>query len=197
MRFRLFGTEIYVSFFFSAVITAMLAFDRTGYILPLLFAVTVHELSHLTVMWICDCAPLRIRLVPAAVEITTRIKGGIGKEIMIALAGPLINIFLFFALWLNFLAFGNKDYLIFGLINLLIGAFNLLPVTGLDGGTVLEGILIKRINPAKAGVIMKIMNLTVAAVLIFFAVYFAFKGQFNLSLFIIPLYLAIVSLIKL
>ena len=175
----------------------MLAFDRTGYILPLLFAVTVHELSHLTVMWICDCAPLRIRLVPAAVEITTRIKGGIGKEIMIAVGGPRIDVVLFFALWLDFLAFGKKDYLIFGLIKLLLGAFNLLPVTGLDGGTVLEGILIKRINPAKAGVIMKIMNLTVAAVLIFFAVYFAFKGQFNLSLFIIPLYLAIVSLIKL
>ena len=46
MRFKLLGTEFYVSFLFSAVITAMIAFDRTGYILPLLFAIVMHELGH-------------------------------------------------------------------------------------------------------------------------------------------------------
>lgn len=72
MRFKLLGTEFYVSFLFSAVITAMLAFDRTGYALPLIFAVVMHEGGHLLAMWILDCSPKRVRLVPAAVEITTR-----------------------------------------------------------------------------------------------------------------------------
>ena len=72
MRFKLFGTEFYISFLFAAVITAMLAFDRTGFILPLFFAVLVHELGHLTAMWVLDCAPKRIRLIPAAVEITAK-----------------------------------------------------------------------------------------------------------------------------
>ena len=56
MKFRLLGTEFYVSFLFAAVITAMIAFDRTGYILPLLFAIVMHELGHLTIMWLLDCA---------------------------------------------------------------------------------------------------------------------------------------------
>lgn len=50
----------------------MIAFDRTGYILPLLFAVLMHEGGHLAAMWILDCAPKRVRLVPASVEITAK-----------------------------------------------------------------------------------------------------------------------------
>ena len=109
MRFRIFGTEFYVSFLFAAVITAMLAFDRTGFILPLLFAVLIHELGHLVAMWILDCAPKRIRLVPAAVEITTKIQSGGKYEIFIALCGPTVNLLLFASLFVNYLAFGNDS----------------------------------------------------------------------------------------
>ena len=137
MRFKLFGTEFYISFLFSAVITAMLAFDRTGFALPLIFAVVMHEGGHLLVMWILDCPPKRVRLVPAAVEITAAFGCSRKKEIAVALAGPAVNLVLFFTLWFNFLAYKNEPVLVCALINLLICAFNMLPVTGLDGGTVL------------------------------------------------------------
>ena len=144
MRFKLFGTEFYISFLFSAVITAMLAFDRTGYALPLIFAVVMHEGGHLLVMWILDCPPKRVRLVPAAVEITTAFGCSRKKEIAVALAGPAVNLVLFFTLWFNFLAYKNDPVLVCALINLLIFAFNMLPVTGLDGGTVLFSLLTRR-----------------------------------------------------
>ena len=196
MRFRIFGTEFYVSFLFAAVITAMLAFDRTGFILPLLFAVLIHELGHLVAMWILDCAPKRIRLVPAAVEITTKIQSGGKYEIFIALCGPTVNLLLFASLFVNYLAFGNDSYLTVGLIILLIGLFNLLPVTGLDGGTVLFNILCRKTEPSKAALIMRIINFSVAAAALIAAITLCFKGQFNLSFFILALYLAVMSIIK-
>ena len=196
MRFRLFGTEFYVSFLFAAVITAMLAFDRTGFILPLLFAVLIHELGHLAAMWILDCAPKRIRLVPAAVEITAKIGSGGKHEIFIALCGPAVNLLLFATLFVNYLAFGNDSYLTVGLINLLIGVFNLLPVTGLDGGTVLFNILCRKTELSRAGLIMRIINFSVAALSLIAAITLCFKGQFNLSFFILALYLAVMSIIK-
>ena len=196
MRFRIFGTEFYVSFLFAAVITAMLAFDRTGFILPLLFAVLMHELVHLAAMWVLDCAPKRIRLVHAAVEITTKIQSGGKYEIFIALCGPTVNLLLFAVLFVNYLAFENDSYLTVGLINLLIGLFNLLPVTGLDGGTVLFNILCRKTELPRAGLIMRIINFSVAAAALIAAITLCFKGQFNLYFFILALYLAVMSIIK-
>ncbi len=196
MRFKLFGTEFYISFLFAAVITAMLAFDRTGYILPLIFAVTMHEAGHLFAMWIFECAPKRVRLVPAAVEISTKIQNGGKHEVIIALCGPAVNLLLFLSLWINYLAFGSETSLCCGLINLLIGIFNLLPVTGLDGGTVLFNLLCRKNELSRAGLMMRIINLSLAAVMILIAVCLCFQGQFNLSFFILALYLVIMSIIK-
>ncbi len=96
MRFRLFGTEIYVSFLFCAVIAFMLATDRTGLCIPTIFAIFIHETGHLFAMWVCECQPKSIMLVPASVKITRafpKVKNG---EIIIALSGPLSNIVIFY-----------------------------------------------------------------------------------------------------
>ncbi len=195
MRFKLLGTEFYISFLFAAVITAMIAFDRTGYILPLLFAVLMHEGGHLAAMWILDCAPKRVRLVPASVEITAKMTASHKNEIAVALCGPLVNIILFITFGLNYLVYKRSLSLICCLINLLIAAFNLLPVRGLDGGTVLFT-LISRKSPEKAGLVMRIINLSLAAVFIVTAVYLCFNGKFNISLFITGLYLIVTGTLK-
>lgn len=174
----------------------MLAFDRTGFALPLIFAVVMHEGGHLLVMWILDCPPKRVRLVPAAVEITAVFGCSRKKEIAVALAGPAVNLVLFFALWFNFLAYKGEQTLIYALINLLICIFNMLPVTGLDGGTVLFSLLTRRKAPEKAALIMRIINLSLAALVLFAAVYLCFHGKVNISLFITALYLIVISIIK-
>ncbi len=196
MRFKLLGTEFYISFLFAAVITAMIAFDRTGYILPLLFAVLMHEGGHLAAMWILDCAPKRVRLVPASVEITAKMTVSHKNEIAVALCGPLVNIILFITFGLNYLVYKRSLSLICCLINLLIAAFNLLPVRGLDGGTVLFSLLTRRKTPEKAALTMRIINLSLAALALFAAVYLCFHGKVNISLFITALYLIVISIIK-
>ncbi len=196
MRFKLFGTEIYISFFFAAVITAMLAFDRTGLIIPVIFTVVMHELGHLFAMWVLDCQPKRIRLVPAAVEITNKMPVKQKKEIIIAVCGPAVNIVIFFTLYFNYMAFGRDTSLYYALINLLIGVFNLLPVTGLDGGNILFALLSKKLELGRAMLVMRIITLIFAALAVIAAVSLAFAGNFNISFFIAGLYFAVMGLIK-
>lgn len=196
MRFKLFGTEIYVSFLFSAMLTVMLATDRTGCILPLLFAAAMHELGHLTAMRIIGCAPTRVRLVPAAVEITARLYCSRKGEIAVALAGPAVNLLLFFGLFVNYGLSGSEYSLMLALVSLLACAYNLLPVAGLDGGTVLYLLIASRKSPEAAALAIRITGLALAGAALFAAVFLCLRGEFNISLFITVLYLTAVSLSK-
>lgn len=196
MKFRLFGTEIYISFLFAAVITVMLATDKTGLIIPALFAVIMHEIGHLFAMWVLECAPKRIKLIPASVQITSSFSGRYKNDIIVAVCGPAVNFVLFLTLYFNYLAFKNQLVLYCALLNLIIGLFNSLPVAGLDGGTVLYSVISKKSNPNKAAVIVKIITLVIAFLIIVSAVVLTLKGKLNLSLYIVGIYLILMSIIK-
>lgn len=196
MKFRFFGIEIYVSFFFLAVITVMLATDKTGLVLPTVLAVTLHECGHLFMMWILDCTPKRIKLIPASVQITSSFSRGYKNDILVSLSGPCVNLLLFGTLYYNYVCFGNKTTLVFALINLLIGVFNLLPVKGFDGGTVLLSILCKYTDINKSTLLLRFVTFILATAIIVTAVLFTAKGKMNITLYIIGIYLVIISLMK-
>ena len=196
MKFKLFDTEIYISFLFAATVTIMLLTDKTGYMLPALFAIIMHETGHLFVMWLLECSPKRIKLIPASVQITAPFGKRYRNDILIAVSGPAVNIILFLTLYFNFLAFGNKITLYFSLLNLVIGLFNLLPVKGLDGGTILFCLLEKFRGPDKAAFTLKIITLGLAVFVIITAVTLTLRGKFNLSVFIMGIYLFIMALLK-
>ncbi len=196
MKFSFLGTKIYVSFFFMAAITLMLATDRTGYMLPTLFAVLIHEAAHLFVMWVLDCAPLSVRLIPASVQINKRFSFSAKNDLLIASAGPLANLILSACLYFNYAAFGSFTVLCYSLLNLIIGCFNLLPVRGLDGGTILYLLLCKLKGCEKAALYMRIITLILAAAVIIVAVTLTLRHKFNLSIYIVGIYLFVMSLMK-
>lgn len=196
MSFRLFGTKIYVSFFFCAVFTVMLAFDRTGLILPTFFAVLAHETGHIFAMWLLDCEPKQIRLIPASIQVVSSFSNRYRNDIIVALFGPLLNFVLFATLIFNYFAFKNQLVLYYALLNLIVGVFNSLPVLGLDGGTILYSVLAKRGDNARAELTVKLITIVTAIVIMAAAIYFTIKGRFNLSFYIISIYLFIISLIK-
>lgn len=196
MKFNFLGTKIYVSFFFMAAITLMLATDRTGYMLPTLFAVIIHEAAHLFVMWVQDSAPLSIRLIPASVQINQKFSFSPKNDILIATAGPAANLILSACLYFNYAAFGNLTVLYYSLLNLIIGLFNLLPVRGLDGGTILYTLICKWQGEDKAALIMRLITIILAVAVIFVAVTLAFSRKFNISFFIVGIYLLVMGLMK-
>lgn len=197
MKFKLFGTEIYVSFLFAAVISVMLATDRTGMALPSIFAVFMHEMGHLFCMWVLDTAPKSVKLIPASVQITQSFSGSYKKDMTVALMGPAVNFILFFTLYFNYLAFGNRLTLYYALINLIIGSFNMLPVKGLDGGTVLFCLLVKKFDYNRSQLIVKLTTFFVGLIALIIAVTLTIRGKINISLYIIAIYLFVMSIMKL
>ncbi|MBQ8202932.1 MAG: site-2 protease family protein [Clostridia bacterium] len=196
MKLRLFGTEVYISFLFAALIAFMLATDRTGLIIPTIFACAVHEGGHLFAMWICECQPKSIRLIPASVQIVRGFSAKPQGEITIALLGPAANIAVFLCLLLNYFLFQSENVLIFALTNLIIAVFNLLPVTGLDGGTVLKNLIARKTDIYTAERKVSIITLVLSAAMFFAGVYILISGKFNISVFIMAIYLLISGLVR-
>ena len=197
MRFRFFGTEIYISFLFSAVIAFMIATDRTGLVIPTLFSVLLHEVGHLIFMWIFECEPKSIKLVPASISITRGMSAKKYGDLLISLAGPIVNFIMFCSLYVNFLITKSAFSLDCALINLAFFTFNMLPVSGLDGGTVLKIILSKKFkDPLKAERIVRIITLAVGLLVGIIGITLIINGELNISVFIVAIYIIISAFIR-
>lgn len=196
MKFKFLGTEFYISFLFCATVCFMLAVDRTGLVVPTLFSVFIHESGHLLAMWASDCQPRAVRLIPTSVQIIRGFSTKKYGEVAIALCGPMSNVVLFFALYVNYLAFNNIQSLRFAVLNLVMAIFNLLPVSGLDGGVLLTAILSRFTDVYKAERIVKIVTAAFAFVAFVLGVYLYVSGTVNISVFIVALYLAMCTIIK-
>lgn len=111
-------------------------------ILVIVASVLVHEIAHTIMGKVLGVKVVEIELLPFGGQAKLEDFTGLdpGKEIYVALAGPLISISLAASLYLGLA--GRYDlvpYLI--KINLLLGFFNLLPALPLDGGRILRSLL--------------------------------------------------------
>lgn len=196
MKLEVFGTKIYVSFLFAATVSFMLATDRTGLMIPTLFAVLVHETGHLFAMWANDCAPSEIKLIPASVQIVEAYPRSAKNEFWIIICGPLSNIAVSGALFINFYLSENDTTLKFALLNAVLAVFNLLPVSGLDGGRLAVLILSKKTNIYSAINTVRIITFIISSATFFAGVFLIIRGTVNLSVFIVALYLLLCSIMK-
>ncbi len=196
MKFKFFGTEIYISFLFCAVLCFMLAIDRTGLVIPTLFAVFIHESGHMLAMWAADCQPKAIRLIPTSVQIVRGFSPKKCGEIAITVCGPLANLVIFGVLIANFCIFKSQQSLMFGTLNLVIAVFNLMPVSGLDGGALLTALIAHFTDIYKAEGIVRIITSVFAVIIFLLGIYLWVSGTVNISVFIVAVYLGVCSLIK-
>ena len=196
MKFKVFGTDVYISFLFAATVAFMLATDRTGIMLPTLFAVLIHESGHLFSMWAGGCAPKEIRLIPASVQIVEGFPRSDVHRTWIILAGPLANIAVGSAVFINYYLTNSPVSLRFALLNAVLAVFNLLPVSGLDGGRLLCLLLCRYKDLYSALRIVRITSLILAAAVLILGVLLGINGNLNISVFITALYLAVCAIIK-
>lgn len=117
--------------FAAMVLLALLA--GAGGVLPLvLLSALCHELGHLAALRLAGAEVELLRLTAFGAEIRADTRYlPYPKEILCTLAGPAVNL----VLALVFARIAG-DYVLAG-ANLLLGAFNLLPVPSLDGGRAL------------------------------------------------------------
>ncbi len=195
MKFKFFGTKIFISFPFAAIICFMLYADKTGLALHSLLAVFLHEAGHLIAMKLSNCAPKEIRLIPASVQIVKGFCTSNSNEFLIALSGPFSNILIGGCFYFLYQSAASDLCGIFAAVNFLFAIFNLLPSSGLDGGTVIRLIFSVK-DPACGEAVLKITTAVLSAAAFFTGIYFWSAGNFNPTFFALTLYFALCIFIK-
>ncbi|KQY85175.1 Zn-dependent protease [Paenibacillus sp. Root52] len=142
---RLWDVRVSMHPFFVIIMLASLV---TGHFIELitLFAIVfIHECGHAAAAALLGCRVVSIQMLPfggvAVIEDGGKLTAW--REIAIALAGPLQNIFMVgVVLLLQYMQVGDPiflSYIIQG--NLLIALFNLLPILPLDGGKIVQALV--------------------------------------------------------
>jgi Zn-dependent protease/predicted transcriptional regulator len=172
---RVAGIDVYVhATFFILLLWVSLSYWRiegtlgavlsgVGFILVLFTCVVLHEFGHALTARRYGIQTLHITLFPiggiAAVERMPEVPK---HEITVALAGPAVNLFIAFFLWLwlsvtNTMVSTEELTLTGGsfaqrlmLINIILAVFNLIPAFPMDGGRILRAVLAIRMNHNKA-----------------------------------------------
>jgi Zn-dependent protease/CBS domain-containing protein len=190
--------ELHISFLLLMAFIYVVAFLKlyppinlqTAILITLLFVtVVLHELSHSYLAQRYGIHIESIVLLPiGGLSAMEEIPSDPGQELRISLAGPLVN-FVIAALCYPILLVLGKSYpyisafvSLFILLNLILGAFNLLPAFPMDGGRVLRAYLAERMNYVRAtelassvgkqlAIIMAIVGIFFYPLLIFVAIF--------------------------
>lgn len=135
MQFTLCGIPCTISYFFVCSVAIFAAIDRTQLYIPTLLSMLAHEAAHILALVSFRCKIEKVQLLIGAIgvkysDITlTRL-----KKLTAIIVGPLCNFLL------AIIAFYVGSYKYFG-INLVLCVYNLLPVSGLDGGSIVKTLL--------------------------------------------------------
>ncbi|MCX7743536.1 MAG: site-2 protease family protein [Flavobacteriales bacterium] len=152
------------------------------YVLTLFLCVTLHELGHALAALRYGVKTKSITLYPiGGVAALERIPEKPGQELVVALAGPLVNVIIGGILWL-WVFFSPIEYrledigirinahnLVLNLaaVNIILVIFNLLPAFPMDGGRVLRSLLALAMDRVKATQIAMYVGQAMAILFVF------------------------------
>lgn len=181
--------KISVSIFSCVWILVLFLLD-VPYILPMIFAVALHECGHLFCARLLNIRVLRLEfsMLGAQMNIDNTYLS-YKHEFLLAMAGPLAG-------WLGFalcfplsnrfcaLPFFSEFLLPFSVISLCLCLFNLIPIDTLDGGRMLRCVLSSLFSPECADLVLKITSFLTLLSLWLLSVYMMLKIVSGLTLFI-------------
>lgn len=154
MELRIGKTRFAISVAFFVVLILFLLLDHSGLAVLCLVGMLLHECGHLAAGWLMGVTYSAIRFTPFGIRMQRPENTGVsyGKELFISAAGCLINVL---TALICFTRFEHGPGLNFGAVNAALGIFNLLPIQGLDGGSMLRIILLLCCPPQRAEAIVQ------------------------------------------
>ena len=164
----------------------------------IMFFAFIHELGHLICGMLLKMKPEKLEIIPYGLTVSFRIrakeynkkikKGNIFeiKKIIVAIAGPLINLLIILIIYNLNLDVEKKLILIYS--NLLLFIFNLLPIYPLDGGRIIKGIFYIIFGKRKAEKYINYVSLISVIIFTAFASILILYIE-NISIFLISLFL--------
>ena len=175
MAVMIFGTKVKVEFSFLLVICLSLLLDYKQILFLLLFS-SLHELGHLSVLYLLGGRAEELTLSYYGIGLKPLYNFSAGKEVVFLLGGAAVNII--------FAAFAIQREL-----NIALAAINLLPVYPLDGGRAL-GIIVNAFSDYAVSVrILQIISVIIISLLIIIAIVLK-----NISLLLISVYIIFYSI---
>lgn len=179
--------EAGISFF--AVIGVLVCTDREGVSFLCLLACVLHEFGHLAVMLYEKRPPALIRLYGGGIHIS----GG-STSVPAVIAGCAVNLTLFAVFGLP--PWESRTLRLFGVMNLPVALFNLLPIRELDGKLLLDKLLLSAFPAERAVRISELCERVTAALIIPAALFLVFTGKLNFSAIIFFFYLSAVEIFE-
>lgn len=190
LPFRRFKVCFHFSFF-ATVAILMLCADSC-YAVNGLYACLLHETGHLAVMMLFGQPVKKLIFYGAGIKIIQRkneLLVGFGKQLSILAAGCTVN-FLIYAMTVFF-----HRYELFGLINLMVGLFNILPLNCLDGGKIIVLCFYRFFTYDKAMKLEAALRSINIATVPLTAVIFFIAGWGNFTLYVTLVYLLFMSIV--
>ena len=167
----------------------------------------IHEIGHMLAGICLGFKPSNLEVMPFGVRVSfninvnnynKKVKNGTAlnlKKIIIALAGPIINLIfvLFYIIFdINFLGI-EREYVIYS--NILIGLFNLIPIYPLDGGRIIKNIIHILYGLKQAYIYINLIsNITIIILTIFASISILYLQ--NIAILFIIIYLWILVIIE-
>lgn len=195
MRFSVFGVIIDITVPFAVVIAFLLIMDNSGLMSASLFAVVSHEIGHLLTMKYIGCAPRSVKFTASGVLICGTSYCSVKDNVVIALSGPIVNFVFALSFYCFNLIIDSRLVLVYSAVSLLVGLVNMLPIKGLDGGTICFAVL-NAVCTEKAAFLFKLVSLLTAFVMITLGIIVFVTNFSNPSLLLLGLYLIILNIIK-
>ncbi len=177
-----------------AFIVLLIILDRSLLSLLALAAALIHELGHLAAMFLVGTKVTEIEMTVFGAEIRTRTMSQNSLEnIVIFASGAAAN--LISALIVYTLPSASFEALFFGGASLSLAVVNLLPIRTLDGGCILEAVIVPLI-PKYAPLILDIISLFTLGLLWLAAAYLLLIANGNLSLMLFCIYLFVTLFLR-
>lgn len=162
--------------------------DTQGLVAPALCAASVHELGHWVAIRLLGGRVERLRLCAVGAEM--KLAGSLSyvRELFCALAGPASSLLL---AW-GAARLGGERAFVFAGMSLVLGCFNLLPLSVLDGGKGLLCVTQLLLGPDRAQRMQRVIDRTCAA-LVLAAGTVIYGAGGNVTLLVIALWLCCTS----
>ena len=192
MYLKLPGVKIHVTFLFAAALALAINAGRAEAVGTVFASALLHECAHLALLLSYGEKNLTLTLRPGGASIENASLSALPyqKLLVCALAGPAVNLTLAGLFFVCGQRFHGEFFGQAARVNLLLGGFNLLPLSFLDGGRALDCILcLKRKSPVPGGV-RRGIDVLVVSLLAAASVYLLFTGRDALFLLLFTAYCA-------
>ena len=190
MTFNIKGSCVSISFFFFVTVCVALVLDTTDTAVIALCAAGVHEGGHLLCMLFYGERPSRIFVAPFGFSITRLGMSSYRREMIIAFAGPLANIFAAFVMFVIVLICHQTKLIKPIAVNLSLALFNLLPIEPLDCGRAVRCWLMCRMNTLRAEKTVFIIGVVCLVPIAAMGFFVLIKSGYNITLLLASIYLS-------